>query len=101
MKRARVKQRASPAALPLFGGLALIARRRSPGGLSYYAQWGGMFGHLDDQAQVRLAATATECTNYVQQFIGSSVLPAYSPLLLWLGVVVTILGLFLSRWNRV
>jgi hypothetical protein len=36
----------------------------------------------------------------LQQFIGASFVPPYSPLLLWLGVVVTLLGLFLTRWNK-
>ena len=97
MKRVRV-QTSEPGSAATFGGLALMSASLA-WWVTYYAQWGGMFGHLDSKLSC-VSGDSYECTNY-QQFIGPSVLPAYSPLLLWLGVVVTILGLFLSRWNRV
>ena len=97
MKRERVGT-SSPASAVLFGGLAVIASALA-WWASYYSQWGGFAGHLEIKLGC-VSGDSTDC-GLVQQFIGTSILPAYSPLLLWLGVVVTILGLFLSRWNRV
>jgi len=66
--------------------------------LSYYSQWRGPFGLLDVKLGC-ISGDSFECSN-IQDFIGSSILPPYSPLLLWLGVVVVVLGLFLTRWNK-
>ena len=97
MKPARAKT-SEPGSAATFGGLALMASALA-WWLTYYAQWGGMFGAFDRKLSC-VSGDSYECTNF-QQFIGPSVLPAYSPVLLWLGVVVTLLGLFLTRWNKV
>ena len=96
MKRARAKADASDGAAT-FGGLALMASAFA-WWLAYYAQAGGMFAKLEVKLSC-VSGDSADCTR-IQHFIGPSVLPPYSPLLLWLGVVVTILGLFLTRWNK-
>ncbi|MEO8757694.1 MAG: hypothetical protein ABI398_08085 [Devosia sp.] len=80
-----------------FGGLTLMVSAIA-WWLSYYAQAGGMFARFDVKLGC-MSGDSLECTRF-QHLIGPSVLPAYSPLLLWLGVLVTILGLFLTRWNK-
>jgi len=96
MKRARAK--ANPAdGAATFGGLALMASAIA-WWLAYYAQAGGMFARLEIKLGC-VSGDSLDCTRF-QHFIGPSVLPPYSPLLLWLGAVVTILGLFLTRWNK-
>ena len=59
---------------------------------------GRLFAGLDRKLGC-VSGDSADCT-HLQQFIGPTMLPAYSPILLWLGVVVTILGLFFSRWNK-
>ena len=66
--------------------------------LVYYAPQGGMFGMLDTKLSC-VSGDSFECAT-LQRFIGPSAIPAYSPLLLWTGVVVMLLGLFLTRWNK-
>jgi hypothetical protein len=97
MKRARVRTGSRDNAVT-FGGLAVMASALA-WWASYYSQWSGVASHLDIKLGC-VSGDSVDCT-HIQQFIGPSLLPAYSPLLLWLGVVVTILGLFLSRWNKV
>ena len=66
--------------------------------LIYYGQYRGMFELLD----VKLACfsgDSEECTT-LQHFISPSLIPAYSPMLLWAGTVVTLLGLYLVRRNK-
>jgi hypothetical protein len=96
MKRARVKT-VDAGSATTYAGLSLMSAAFA-WWVTYYSQWGGFLGHLDMKLSC-VSGDSFECTNF-QQFIGPSVLPAYSPLLLWLGVVVTILGLFLTRWNK-
>ena len=96
MKRARV-QTSSPGSAVTFGGLTLITASLG-WWFSYYTQVGGLSWRFDDKLSC-LSGDGILC-DHLQQFIGPTFLPAYSPLLLWLGVVVTLLGLFLSRWNK-
>ena len=96
MKRARV-QTSTPGSAATFAGLTLMTAALG-WWFSYYTQVGGLSWRFDDKLGC-LSGDGLEC-DHLQQFIGPTFLPAYSPLLLWLGVVVTILGLFLSRWNK-
>ncbi len=96
MKPARAKARSTDHAAT-FGGLAIMASAIA-WWFSYYSQAGGPLGRLESKLGC-LSGDGLDC-DHLQQFIGPSGLPAYSPLLLWLGVVVTILGLFLTRWNK-
>ncbi len=96
MKPARV-EKAKPGSAVTYAGLALMSAAVA-WWVSYYSQLGGLGWRLDGKLGC-LAGDGVDC-DHLQRFIGASVLPAYSPLLLWFGVVVTILGLFLSRWNR-
>ena len=66
--------------------------------LLYYSQWEGMFGLLDVKFSC-LSGDSMECTNF-QEFIGPSVLPVYSPMLLWAGTVVALVGLYLTRRSK-
>jgi hypothetical protein len=97
MKRARAKATTTPGSAATFAGLGLMSAALA-WWFSYYSQMGGAAFRLDDKLEC-LSGDGIDC-DHLQQFIGSSFLPAYSPLLLWLGAVVTILGLFLSRWNK-
>ena len=96
MKRARAKT-TTPGSAATFGGLALMTASLA-WWFSYYSQLGGMSWRLDSKLSC-LSGDGLDC-DHLQQFIGPTFLPAYSPLMLWLGAVVTILGLFLSRWNK-
>ena len=96
MKPVRTKAKATDGAAT-YGGLTLMASAIA-WWFSYYSQAGGPLARLDVKLSC-LSGDGLDCTR-LQNFIGPSVLPAYSPLLLWLGVVVTILGLFLTRWNK-
>jgi hypothetical protein len=94
--RAKVREQAygSPA---VYGGAAMMATATT-WWLIYYAQVQGMFGSLTDKLSC-FSGDSYECTNF-QNLIGPSAIPVYSPLLLWLGVIVVLLGLFLTRWNK-
>lgn len=96
MKNARAKT-STPGSAATFAGLALMSAALA-WWFSYYTQLGGLSWNLDAKLGC-LSGDGIDC-DHLQQFIGPSLLPAYSPLLLWLGAVVTILGLFLSRWNK-
>jgi hypothetical protein len=96
MKRARV-QTTTPGSAATFAGLALMSASLA-WWFSYYSQIGGIAWSLDEKLGC-VSGDSLDC-DHLQQFIGDTVLPAYSPLILWLGAVVTILGLFLSRWNK-
>jgi hypothetical protein len=65
--------------------------------LAYYSQYQGL-GSLDVKIAC-LGGEAVECTG-LQHFIGPSAIPVYSPMLLWVGIVVTLIGLYLTRRNR-
>lgn len=99
MKRvkAKAKTQTSRASAATFGGLALMSSAIA-WWFSYYSQWGGPFHRLAPKLDC-FSGDGLDC-DQLQQFIGPSILPPYSPLLLWLGVVVTILGLFLTRWDK-
>jgi hypothetical protein len=81
----------------VYGGAAMMATALT-WWLIYYGQWQGMFGSLDEKLSC-VSGDSFECSHF-QDFIGLSAIPVYSPLLLWLGVVVVLLGLFLTRWNK-
>ena len=66
--------------------------------LSYYSQWQG-FAHLDIKFAC-LNGEAMECSNF-QDLIGPSVLPVYSPLALYAGIGLTLVGLYLTRRQKV
>jgi hypothetical protein len=66
--------------------------------LIYYGQWQGAFSLLDVKFSC-LSGDSMECANF-QDFIGPSAIPVYSPMLLWAGTVVTLVGLYLTRRNR-
>jgi hypothetical protein len=90
-------KRGSQAQAVVFAGLAVMAAALV-WWVIYYAQWHGMFDLLDAKL-VCLTGDSTDCTHF-QDFIGPSAVPAYSPILLWAGVVVTLLGLYLTRRNK-
>ncbi len=94
--RAKVREQAYGAPA-VYGGAAMMATAAA-WWLTYYAQVQGMFGSLTDKLSC-FSGDSSECTNF-QSLIGPSAIPVYSPLLLWLGVIVVLLGLFLTRWNR-
>ena len=96
--KARTKPKSEAFGAPaVYGGAAMMATAAA-WWLTYYAQVQGMFGSLTDKLSC-FSGDSYECTNF-QTLIGPSAIPVYSPLLLWLGVIVVLLGLFLSRWNR-
>lgn len=97
MKRVKVKAESTPGSALTFSGLALMSAAIA-WWLTYYSQWDGLFGRLPAKLGC-LSEGGLECT-HLQQFIGPSIVPPYSPLMLWLGAVVTIVGLFLTRWNK-
>ena len=97
MKRARVKTTTEPGQAATFAGLALMSASLA-WWVSYYSQLGGFTWRFDSKLGC-LSGDGLDCT-HLQQFIGPTFLPAYQPLMLWFGALVTILGLFLSRWNR-
>jgi hypothetical protein len=65
--------------------------------LAYYSEWQGLgglglkFGCLSNDS--------ADCAG-LQTLIGSSAVPVYSPMLLWAGSVVALIGLYLSRRNK-
>jgi hypothetical protein len=65
--------------------------------LAYYSQYqglanlGGKFACFSNEA--------SECLT-IQILIGPSAIPVYSPMLLWAGTVVALVGLYLTRRNR-
>ncbi len=96
--RAKAKARDEGYGTPaVYGGAAMIATAAA-WWLTYYSQVQGLFGALTDKLSC-FSGDSLECANF-QTLIGPSVLPVYSPLLMWLGVIVVLVGLFLTRWNR-
>ena len=96
MSAPKVKSEAYGAPV-VYGGAAIMASAIA-WWLVYYSQWRGMFAQLDLKLSC-FSGDSFECSNF-QNIIGPSALPVYSPLLLWLGVVMVLVGLFLTRWNR-
>lgn len=98
MSAPRPKAKAAGFGSPaVYGGAAMMATAGA-WWLIYYGQWQGLFGALQDKLSC-VSGDSFECSNF-QDFIGLSVIPVYSPLLLWLGVIVVLVGLFLTRWNK-
>jgi hypothetical protein len=64
---------------------------------AYYVQAGGLSGLGATFAC--LSSDAAECS-ITQSQIGSSELPAYSPMMLWAGTVAALIGLYLTRRNK-
>jgi hypothetical protein len=65
--------------------------------LAYYSQYNGL---SDLGAKFACFSNdAPECA-IVQSFIGPSAIPVYSPMLLWAGLVVSLIGLYLTRRHR-
>lgn len=81
----------------MFAGFAFMAAAVA-WWLVYYAQWQGMFGLLDVKLSC-ISGDSFECSNF-QDFIGPSAIPVYQPVLMWGGVVVTLVGLYLIRRNK-
>ena len=81
----------------LFAGLALMGCA-VVWWLSYYSQWQGL--DLLDVKFACLSGEAMECTNF-QDFIGPSATPVYSPLVMYAGIVLTLVGLYLTRRQKV
>lgn len=65
---------------------------------AYYGQWGGWFSLLDVKWGC-ISGEPFECANF-REFIGPSAIPAYSPVLWWAGIIVTLVGLYVSRRSR-
>lgn len=100
--KGKAKARAKPKAIAfgspvVYGGAAMMATALTWWAI-YYGQWRGLFGLLDLKLSC-VSGDSSECALF-QNFIGPSAIPVYSPLLLWMGVVVVLAGLFLSRWNK-
>ena len=66
--------------------------------LSYYSQWQGL-SYLDIKLAC-LGGDTMECTNF-QDFIGPSAVPVYSPFAWYAGIGLTLVGLYLTRRQRV
>ncbi|RYE07955.1 MAG: hypothetical protein EOP22_15575 [Hyphomicrobiales bacterium] len=65
--------------------------------LAYYSQYNGL---SDLGAKFACFSNdAPEC-GIVQSLIGSSAIPVYSPMLLWAGLVVSLVGLYLTRRHK-
>ena len=98
--KAKVRTKAKDEAFgapAVYGGAGMMATAVT-WWLIYYGQVQGMFGALFDKLSC-VSGDSPECDNF-QTLIGPSAIPVYSPLLLWLGVIVVLVGLFLTRWNR-
>jgi hypothetical protein len=65
--------------------------------LAYYSQYQGL-AHLSDKFAC-FSNDAEQCLS-IQILIGPSAIPVYSPMLLWAGTVVALVGLYLTRRNR-
>ena len=96
MRVAPTKQASAPQAV-LFAGLSLMTASAT-WWLIYYGQLAGMFGRLETKLGC-LSGDSADCSN-LQLFIGPSAIPAYSPILLWGGVVVVVLGLYLTARDK-
>jgi hypothetical protein len=80
----------------LLAGLALMACA-VVWWLSYYSQWQGL--SLLDVKFPCLTGGAMECSNF-QDFIGPSAIPVYSPVVMYAGIGLTLVGLYLTRRQK-
>jgi hypothetical protein len=97
MNAAPAKSPARAANALLYFGLAVMVAAVA-WWLIYYSQQGGLFAMLDVKFSC-ISGDSTECSNF-QDFIGPSAIPVYSPMLLWAGTVVTLIGLYLTRRSK-
>jgi hypothetical protein len=67
--------------------------------LAYYGQHLGPFTLLN-RKMACLMGEASECVAF-RDFIGPSPMPVYSPIIWWAGLIVALIGLYVSRRNRV
>jgi hypothetical protein len=81
----------------LWAGLALMGCALA-WCLSYYSQWQGL--QFLDIKLACLNGDTMECTNF-QDFIGPSTIPVYSPFAWYAGIGLTLVGLYLTRRQRV
>jgi hypothetical protein len=65
--------------------------------LAYYSQYQGLAGLSAKLAC--LTSDAPECVT-IQMLIGPSAIPVYSPMLMWAGMVVALIGLYLTRRHK-
>jgi hypothetical protein len=65
--------------------------------LAYYSQYNGLTALGDKFAC--FSDDAPQCVT-IQMLIGPSAIPVYSPMLAWAGIVVALVGLYLTRRNR-
>ena len=65
--------------------------------LAYYSQYNGL---ADLGAKFACFSNDVPECAIVQSFIGPSAIPVYSPMLLWAGLVVALVGLYLTRRHR-
>jgi hypothetical protein len=81
----------------LLAGLAVMAAALA-WWLAYYSQWQGL--SLLDIKWKCLNGDAFECSNF-RDFIGPSAIPVYSPLAWYAGIGLTLVGLYLTRRQKV
>jgi hypothetical protein len=96
MMVAPAKSPARAARAVLFFGLAVVAAA-ALWWLAYYSQYRGLT-NLGAKFAC-FSSEAPECLT-IQTLIGPSSIPAYSPMLLWTGGVVALIGLYLTRRNK-
>ena len=96
MMVAPVKSPARAARAVLIFGLAVMAIA-AVWWLTYYSQYQGLT-NLGAKFAC-FSNEASECLS-IQILIGPSAIPVYSPMLLWAGTVVALVGLYLTRRNR-
>ena len=80
----------------LIFGLAVIAAALA-WWLVYYSQYNGLSGLGGKFAC--FSNDAPECVT-IQMLIGPTAIPVYTPILLWAGIVVALVGLYLTRRNK-
>ena len=90
------KSPARAARAVLIFGLAVIAAA-AIWWLVYYSQYQGL-GALSGKFAC-FSNDAPECVT-IQMLIGPSSIPVYTPMLLWVGIVVALVGLYLTRRNK-
>ena len=90
------KSPAKAARAVLTFGLAVIAAALV-WWLVYYTQYNGLSALGDKFAC--FSNDAPQCVT-LQMLIGPSAIPVYSPMLLWAGLVVSLVGLYLTRRHK-
>ncbi len=66
--------------------------------LAYYAPMHGAFALLGEKYRC-IAGDTVEC-GIMRDTIGDSAIPVYSPLVFWIGLIFTLVGLYVTRRNR-